>query len=100
MEYKEMEVFIPEMPETAIEFSKAVGKLAEQHCLRSVEMEIRIDTGHGTKYQHRRFDESLAETLTVSISRVDGRGRPRTQISVQADIKMRKQIVHEPDSTD
>jgi hypothetical protein len=36
---------VPEMPTEAIEFAEEVGKLAEKYEMRSVEMDIQIDTG-------------------------------------------------------
>ena len=90
----------PEIPEEAIEFAKAVGSLADQHGLRDVDMTIRIDTGYGTKYwiaaEPRR---RVQETMRVLVSLKDGRGRPRTQVSIRADVSVSLEIVHEPDSS-
>lgn len=92
---------VPKIPGEAIEFARRVGALCEEFGLRQAEMSFRIDTGYGSKYGNRiRDGESIAERMTLVISRRDGRGRPRTQISVKADIEISVSVVHQPDSHD
>ena len=95
----ELAPVVPTIPEEAVEFARAVGKLAEQYGLASVAMNIAVDTGYYSKYGDRlRAGESIAEKLKVSVSRKDGRGRPRTKIFVEAEISVCIPVVDEPDS--
>lgn len=89
---------VPMIPQEAIDFAKEVGALAEKHGLNHIQMEIRVDTGYGTKYH--RSEQIIQENMTVTVSRRDSRGRPRTQIAVQAEMKVFVDVVHEQDSTD
>lgn len=88
---------VPEMPPEAIEFAKEIGELADKYGLREVEMNIRIDTGFASKYRDRK--ETITEKLSVWVSKKDGRGRPRTKISVSSDITLRANVIWEPDTS-
>ena len=92
---------VPRIPAEAVEFSKAVAALAEQHGLSKIDMEIEVDTGYGSKYYDRDFTrETIVERMKVNVSRKDGRGRPRLQVYVQAEMHVSVPIVWEPNSTD
>lgn len=85
---------VPEIPQGAIDFAKAVCALAEQYHIRSATLEMRMDTGWYSPYK----DQHIQQEMTFHISRTDGRGRPRTQLSISCDMKVRATIVREPDS--
>lgn len=92
---------VPRIPSEAVEFSKAVAALAEQYGLCKVSMDIEVDTGCGSKYYDREFPgETVVERMKVNVSRKDGRGRPRLQIYVQAEMHVSVPVVWEPNSTD
>ena len=99
-EVKDIAPEVPKIPAEAVEFAKAVGALAEQYGLSKVDMSIEIDTGYGSKYYDRDFpSETIVERMKVSVSKKDGRGRPRTQIYVQAEMHVSVPVVWEPNST-
>ncbi len=88
---------VPRIPAEAVAFSKAVGELAARHGIEKVSMEIEVDTGYGTKYRDFPIG-TIVEKMRVNVSLKDGRGRPRTQIYVQADIHVSEKVVWEPNS--
>ena len=86
---------IPEIPQEAIGFAKAVGELAAQHEIREATLSIRMDTGYLSSLHGR----NVQETLTVHLSRKDGRGRPRMKLHVSAEIHVSTAVMDEQDST-
>ena len=92
---------VPSIPEDAVEFAKAVGQLAEQYNLSRVSMKIEVDTGYGSKYRNRGGikGETVVETMGITVSRKDGRGRPRTQIVINAEMSVSLPIVWEQDTS-
>ena len=90
---------VPRIPSEAVEFSKSVAALAERYGISDVAMTIEVDTGYGSRYQDRDFPgEKIVERMKVNVSRKDGRGRPRTQIYVQAEMHVSVPVVWEPNS--
>lgn len=93
-------VEVPEIPAEALGFAKAVAELAEQHGIRECQMDIRIDTGIRSRFWNDyELKENIQERMSVSLSRVDGRGRPRTKLSIEVENKVRVPIVWEPDTS-
>ena len=86
---------IPEIPEDAIEFAKAVGELAAKYSIRDATITMRVDTGSGSRYR----DKNVQQVMTAVISRVDGRGRQRTKIRISCEMSLHADVVNEPDST-
>lgn len=91
---------VAQVPNEAIEFSKALSALAEQYGIREVSATIRIDTGVGSKYWNRTERENIIQNMTVHVSKKDGRGRPRTQVSVTALTEVTVRAIYEPNSSD
>lgn len=90
---------VPPIPETAIEFAKALGDLADKYCLQTIDASIRINTGADSIYEQRRDKgELIREEIKVFVSKRDGRGRPRTKITLSANMLVETAIVNEPDS--
>ena len=83
---------VPEIPQEAIDFATELGALAAKHNLREVEATVRVNI-------RNRPSQHIQQYLTVSVSRVDGRGRPRTQIAIRAQMDVTLHVVREPDST-
>lgn len=90
---------VPEIPQEAIDFATELGALAAKYDLNNVETTIRVNIGFGSKYRDTRPHQNIQQNLTVSVSRVDGRGRPRTQIAIRAQMDVTLHVVREPDST-
>lgn len=95
----ELGIVPPHLPPQAVEFAKAVGDLAKQYGIRQVDLDIRVDTGYGTPYWDETPRRDITEHLKVHVSHEDGRGRPRTQIHIMADIQVRVPVVNEPNSS-
>ena len=93
-------VHVPEIPAEAIGFAEAMAALAKEHGIRECEMSIRVDTGYRTRFWNdHELREKTQERMTVHLSRVDGRGRPRTKLSIEVESKVQVPIVWEPDSS-
>lgn len=85
----------PVIPKPAQEFAAELGKLTLKYGLRYAEVKIQGDTGHlGRRTEHIR------EEIKITVSNLDGRGRPRQQVTVTANIEVSLPIVHEPNSSD
>ena len=97
-EEKQFEIDVPEIPSEIMEFANGFAELAKLHGIAKATMEVKVDTGPGTRFW-KNYDSQVKESVTVSVSLVDGRGRPRTQILVSCDINFRTWIVNEPDSS-
>lgn len=95
----ELGIVPPHFPPQAAEFAKAVGDLAKQYGIRQVALDIRVDTGYGTPYWDEVPRRDVVERIKILVSHKDGRGRPRTQITLMADINVRVPIVNEPNSS-
>lgn len=83
---------VPEIPQEAIGFATELGALAAKYDLREVEATVRV-------HIRNRPSQHIQQNLTVSVSRVDGRGRPRTIIAIRAQMDVTLHVVREPDST-
>ena len=85
----------PEIPANAIEFARRVAELTEEYNIRDATIEMRIDKcADALPAGHR-----AAEKMRISISRRDGRGRPRMQVDVAADITVSVPMIWEQDSS-
>lgn len=94
-----LSVEVPAIPVEALDFAKAVADLAQQNGIRECKMDIRVDTGYRTRYwDDRELEESIHERVTISVSTVDSRGRPRLKIWAEVKTEARVPIVLEPDT--
>jgi len=99
--HRALPVRVPAIPAEAIGFAEAVAALAEKHGIRECEMKVWVDTGIRTRFwRDRELRERTQERMTVILSRVDSRGRPRTKLSIEVENKVQVPIVWEPDSCD
>lgn len=89
---------ISSIPNEAIEFAKQVAVLAGQYDIRDTTITMRMHVGRGSKLQERH--DLFSMIITAHVSRIDGRGRPRLQVTVSADVTARVNIVMEPNSSD
>jgi hypothetical protein len=87
----------PTIPAAAVEFAKELGGLAEKYQLANVKSSVKVYMGHGSRYNNA---QNICQEVTVSVSRFDGRGRPRTNIIINADTSVTYEVRREPDSTD
>ena len=95
-----IETVIPVIPEQCDEFAKQLAALCERFDIAQAETKIKIDTGYKSQYEERiRNGELLVNEMTVFVSLRDGRGRPRTQIRMNSDVRVQRFVVREPDST-
>lgn len=73
------------LPTAATEFAQEILRLAEKYDLRDIDMQIRF-----------RLTE---QTVKVRVSKIDGRGRPRTQAVISAETVVEHVIVWEPNTS-
>lgn len=85
----------PQIPTEAQEFAVELSKLTSKYRIREAKVEVRLPRDYRV-----RPNEQIDETMTITVSNVDGRGRPRRQVRVTADIHVSLPVVYEPDSTD
>lgn len=86
---------VPNLPPEAIEFAEAVGQLCEKYNIQKVAMEVEVDRFT----REHEYREDIVSDMTINVSTLDRRGRPRKQIYVQAKLYVSVPIVWEPDST-
>jgi len=86
---------VPQIPQVAREFAAELGKLTVKYRIRDAKVEVRLPRDY-----RERPNEQIEETMTITVSNEDGRGRPRQQVRVTADVRVSLPIVYEPDSTD
>jgi hypothetical protein len=86
---------VPNLPPEAIEFAEAVGKLCEKYNIQKVAMEVEVDRFT----REHEYREDIVSDMTINVSTLDRRGRPRKQIYIQAKLYVSVPIVWEPDST-
>ncbi len=85
---------VPNLPPEAIEFAEAVGQLCEKYSIRNLAMEVEVDR-FTRDHQYR---EDIVSDMSVTVSTMDGRGRPRKRINVRAKLHVSVPIIWEPDS--
>lgn len=85
---------VPNLPPEAIEFAEAVGQLCEKYSIRNLEMEVEVDRFT----RDHKYREDIVSDMSVTVSTMDGRGRPRKRINVRAKLHVSVPIIWEPDS--
>ena len=85
-------VDVPTIPPEAIEFSNAVATLAEQNGIQSFTMEIRVDTGRGTRFWCSDDSREIQERMTVNFSAKDGRQMPCRNLSISFGVDVHVKI--------
>ena len=85
---------VPNLPPEAIEFAEAVGQLCEKYSIRNLAMEVEVDR-FTRDHQYR---EDIVSDMSITVSTMDGRGRPRKRINVRAKLHVSVPIIWEPDS--
>ena len=86
---------VPSIPAEAIEFAEVIGRLCEQYGIANVAMKVQVDRFN----RNGEYKEDVVTDMTITVSTMDGRCRPRKRISVQADMHVSVPIVWEKDST-
>lgn len=86
---------VPNLPPEAIEFAEAVGQLCEKYSIAKVDMKVEVDRFT----REHEYREDIVSDMTINVSTIDRRGRPRKKIYVQAQLYVSVPIVWEPDST-
>lgn len=83
------------VPQEAVDFAQAVGQLCDQYGIRDLSMDIRVDRFT----REHEYREDIVSDMKITVSTMDGRGRPRKRIHINAAINVAVPIVWEKDST-
>lgn len=79
--------------ESAVAFANELAELCDKHGISAFEGGFRVRDG--MRYER----QEIKRDLVVQYSAVDGRGRPRRQLSVSSKALVEVQIVNEPDTS-